>query len=186
MRTEAQCPPVDRYLYADRVFSDNVIKFWQQECIRRCAGRDLTAVESAYSQYVNWERSEDEIAVFTGYAYADFAVPKKFNGIFRFDNPQEHLLMDYELTQGIWEAWFPMNGVDHGHKHLCIFKFNQQVPDIFNLLQVEKNGFANEWKNLSKLGFCQAEDLPAISERLTAVVNMRAADWWNHNEEQQA
>lgn len=105
MRTEEQCIPSERFLFADEYFSDKAVAIWQSECIKRCKDKQK---EEAYERYINWVRKENEIAVFTLYAYADFDIPKKFDIIFYLDNPSEFLKIDYELTQSIHEAWFPL------------------------------------------------------------------------------
>lgn len=131
MRTEEQCKPNQRFLFSDEYFSDKAIAIWQSECVKRCKAKDKG---NAYEKYVNWTRQENEIAVFTLYAYADFNIPKQFDIIFHLDNPNEFLRIDYELTQSIYEAWFPSNTVEHGHKHLCIFSFDKTLPAIFKIL----------------------------------------------------
>lgn len=62
-----QCKPSEKYLFAECYFSNNAIKIWQHECIKRC--NDAQKGE-AYDRFINWTRKENEIAVFTLYAYA--------------------------------------------------------------------------------------------------------------------
>jgi len=125
MQTEEQCNPSQRFLFAGEYFSDKAIAIWKSECIKRCKDKEKGV---SYEKYINWTQRKNEIAVFTLYAYADFNIPKKFDIIFHLDNPKEFLRIDYELTQSIHEAWFPLDTVDHGHKHLCIFLFDKPYP----------------------------------------------------------
>jgi hypothetical protein len=159
MRTESECKPSERYLFAEEYLLDNVIKFWQEECQKRCKEKN-----SLYYKFVNWTRKENEIAIYTLYAYADFSIPKKFDCIFRFDNPNVNLIINYELTQCIYEAWFPTDSISDGHKHICVFRFENKIPEIIQTLHKGESKFSNVPKGQIKLGFCNSIDLSAIIE----------------------
>ncbi len=158
MRTEEQCKPSERFLFAEEFFSDNAIAIWQSECVKRC---DRQKGE-AYNRFVNWTRRENEIAVFTLYAYADFDIPKKFEVIFHLANPNEFLRIDFQLTQSIHEAWLPLNCVNDGHKHLCIFSFEKSLPDILHTLHKMDGQYSTAPKDQVKLGFCHSKDYEEI------------------------
>lgn len=36
MRTEEQCKPNQRFLFADEYLSDKAVVMWQTECVKRC------------------------------------------------------------------------------------------------------------------------------------------------------
>lgn len=180
MRTEEQCHPSEKFLYANEYFSDKTIQIWQEECIKRCKDREKGVL---YDKYINWVRQENEIAVFTMYAYADFDIPKKFDCIFRYDSPKEFIKIDYTLTQSIWEAWYPFHKIDHGHKHLCVFTFDEKVPDIFNLLHKAETKYYGGEKVQTMLGFCNFNDLQAIINMREVVVQLKEKygdDWWDY------
>jgi hypothetical protein len=182
MRTEEQCKPSQRFLFADEYFSDKAIAIWKAECIKRC--KDKTKGQ-AYEKYINWIRQENEIAVFTLYAYADFNIPKKFDIIFHLDNPKEFLRIDYELTQSIHEAWFPLDTVDNGHKHLCIFLFDKSLPDILNILHKEEEKFLTKPKGQKLLGFCNFKDFDAITKRIEKTLELKKLygdKWWEYDD----
>lgn len=163
MRSENECEPHQRYLFAGACFSDKAIAAWQAECMERCRHRQKGG---AYDRYINWTRKENEIAVFTLYAYADFDIPKKFDLIFHLDNPKEFLKVNYQLTQSIHEAWFPIDEVGHGHKHLCVFSFEGALPGILNTLHKEDTRFSTAPGGQKSLGFCNSKDFEAIKERI--------------------
>lgn len=181
MRTELQCRPDERYLFSDAYLSGKVIAIWQSECIKRWK----LPKDQFYNQYINWVRQENEIAVFTLYAYADFSIPKTFNIIFELNNPKNFLQINYELVQSIHEAWAPMNNVGHGHKHLCIFRFDKEVPGILNMLHKEESKFSTVPKGQRSLGFCNAVDFEAITERIEKVLALKGRygdKWWEYDD----
>lgn len=183
MRAEEQCNASERFLFADEYFSDNAVTIWQNECIKRCT--DKPKGESYY-KYINWKREENQIAIFTLYAYADFEIPKKFDCIFRLDSPKDFIEIEYELSQSIHEAWFPLDTVDHGHKHLCIFTFKDKVPDMIYLLHKGENKFYTSIPNPILLGFCQMTDLKYIMERrekMNQLKTLYGTDWWKYDED---
>lgn len=164
MRTEEQTQPSERYLFAGEYFSDKKIAIWKSECIERFKDK---AKEDTYEKYVNWIRKDNEIAVFTLYAYADFKIPKKFDIVFQTDNPANYIKEEYELTQSIFEGWYPVDSVNHGHKHLCIFKFKNSIPVIFEHLYKADEKFSNIAGMYNKLGFCHSDDFEEIKQRNT-------------------
>ena len=159
MRTEEQTKPGERYLFSGEYFSDKAIAFWQAECIERCKDKPKG---HAYEKYINWRRQENQIAVFTLYAYADFMLPKQFNVIFQTDNPDNYIETDYLLVQSVHEAWFPLDSVSHGHKHLCVFQFAGAIPSILNLLHKGDEKFSSCPKGQVTLGFCNSRDFQDI------------------------
>lgn len=170
MRTEEQCKPGQRFLFANEYFSDKAIAIWQSECVKRCKEKEKG---NAYEKYVKWVRSKNEIAVFTLYAYADFSIPKAFDIIFHLDNPKQYLQIDYELTQSIHEAWFPLDTVEDGHKHLCIFSFDKTLPDILNTLHKGEEMFSTSPKGQKTLGFCNSKDFDAITKRIEKTIELK-------------
>ena len=182
MQTEEQCSPDQRYLFAQEYFSDNAIAIWQAECVKRC--RDLEK-GAPYESYIHWKRKENEIAVFTLYAYADLALPQKFDILFRPDDPKEFLQTDYELVQSIHEAWLPMNRLNHGHKHLCVFSFDRALPGILNTLHRGDKKFTTAPKGQKLLGFCHSRDFGAITKRIEKTTELKKRfgnNWWEHDE----
>jgi hypothetical protein len=182
LKTEEQCKPSERYLFADAYFADNAISFWKSECIRRCNDKPKG---QAYERFINWQRNENEIAVFTLYAYADFSIPKSFDTIFQTDKPDNFIKTNYELIQSIHEAWLPLDTVDDGHKHLCIFRFDNKIPDILYLLHEENEKISTASKGQKKLGFCNSKDFEYIQRRTEKTLNLKVQygnKWWEHDD----
>jgi hypothetical protein len=163
MLKEGLCNPSGRFLQAIMIFSDKTIKVWKDETIQRCKDKEK---DIAYERFLNWTRQENEAAVFTTYAYADFSIPKHFDCIFNYDNPEIYLQINFVLTQSIWEGWYPIDYVDHGHKHLCVLTFENKIPDILNKLHCETEKYSNwTWDAKKVLGLCQMTDMQSIVDR---------------------
>ena len=161
MRIELECPVEERYLFADELFSDELTFFWQNESTKRLR-EELKGTE--YKKYINWKRKENQLALFTMYAYADLAVPKKFDCIFEIKKPSNFVNTKFTLVQAILEAWFPMSVLDHGHKHLCIFEFEDEIPKIIDKLHVLKGKVSTLPRGASWLGICQMKDYEEIKK----------------------
>lgn len=166
------------------IFSDKTITEWKEETIQRCMdkGKDIP-----YEMFVKWIRQENEVAVFTTYAYADFPIPKHFNCIFNFENPEIYLQTNFVLTQSIWEGWYPIDYIDHGHKHLCILKFENKVPDLLKQLHYETEKYSSwTWDAKKVLGLCQMKDIKSIIERLheeTKLKEIHGKNWHEFDEQ---
>lgn len=183
MQSEETCKPSERYLYADAYWSDEVIKIWQQECIKRFVDKEK---DHHYFRFINWQRKENEIALYTLYAYADFPIPKSFNCVFPIEDPENFINVEFRLTQSIWENWVPDSCVSHGHKHLVVLEFQEKVPDIFKLLHCEKEKFSSRPPGHLTLGLCQLSDLDEIIKRHTTVMHLKEEHgdkWWEFDNE---
>lgn len=177
MLTEAKSKISQRFLQTDSRFGKEAINIWQRECRSRCAKKEKTEV---YFRYLDWKESEKEIALFTMYAYADFKIPKEFSCIFDCRNPERYCESKIILTQSIWEGWHPIDYIDHGHKHLTVFRFEEEIPKLILELHQEKQKFSSAPKNSLLLGICQIEDYKTITKHLITVNKLRkkhGADW---------
>ena len=182
MRTEDQCEPSQRYLFSDAYFSDQAIDFCRQECEKR--NKDPEKGE-AHRRFINWRPNPHEIAVFTLYAYADLEIPKKFDIIFQVDDPAVFVQTTYELVQSIYEGWLPSNRVEHGHKHLSIFRFDNGLPEILHILHKEEGRTSSAPKGQKLLGFCHSKDFDQIKRRIEKTLELKALHgekWWGYDD----
>jgi len=159
MLKEEQTEPKERYLLAVASFADRAIKIWKQELVKRRTGKQHDAF---YHKYLNWEPTPNEIAIFTMYAYADFLIPRRFDCIFNNSNPEINICTEYTISQSIFEGWYPIDCIEHGHKHLCILTFENSVPDILYELHRHANKYADLPLKNTWLGLCESKNLQAI------------------------
>lgn len=170
MRSEQECKPIERYLFTEELFSDESIAYWQDECNSRVKSRNLEE-EQCYDKFINWKRKDNEIALFTLYAYADFKIPKRFDCVFDLDNPLRFELTDMILTQSIYEGWYPIDSIEDGHKHLCVFEFEDKIPKLISELYVTTGKYSNVPKKTFRLGICQMNDFEEIKKALHIRLN---------------
>lgn len=183
MQTEAECPPNDKFLLADELLTDRAIRFIQAECVRRNRGREAT---TAYQQFAGWVRQANQVALFTLYAYADLALPKKYDCLFNYDDPAQFVRVAYELTHSIWEGWLPLDQIEHGHKHICVLTFPDQISDIVHLLYQEDGDFTSQLFHKFKMGLCDFTDFDAITRALTRRAHLKetyGTNWWEQQEQ---
>jgi hypothetical protein len=162
MLNEALQHPCAKYLLASMQFSDNAIRLWKGEMKSHLRDKPK---DTLYHKYLAWKRAENEIAIFTLYAYADLSIPKQFDCIFENDNPEIYFKTPFTLSQSIYEGLYPIDCIEHGHKHLCIFTFDNKIPDIFNQLYYLDEKYPKDVFGYPKLGLCKYQDLEAIKER---------------------
>lgn len=167
MRAEIDCEPEGKYLSTNRVISDSVIEIIKNICITRYdpENKKLGNAE-AHNRFINWHRKDNEIALYTSYAYADFQVPKEFNCIFEQENPNNFVITNFKLTQSILEAICPMDSIEDGFRHVVILEFEEAIPKIMELLYVAEEGSVNPPRESTILGICQSADFEAIKTRI--------------------
>ena len=116
--------------------------------------------DDEYFEFINWQRSKNEIAALTMYSFADILLPMHFDTIFQVDNTGNYIHTEFAITQAIINGWTPVDQIEKGHKHIVIIQFAESIPDIFNLL----SNF-NDSKNIDsqiQLGFCDKVDFDAL------------------------
>lgn len=157
---------------------------WQGECIRRVRDQDKNA---AYYRFVNWIKRNKEVALFTMYAYADFGIPKKFDCVFDLDNPSCFTVTPFTLNQSIYEGWYPVEYVEHGHKHLCVFEFEEAIPQLIQRMHVTKGKFYDVPSQSLRIGLCQSTDFSAIKKHIEYELSLKqehGQDWWQFDQEE--
>ena len=139
MLAEKDCPREQRYLFSYIRFGSTALSHWKVVCWQKVQ-EGLFPKTALTQKYLDWEASDQEIALFTNYAYADLEIPKSFSCLFDLKNPERMLRTDILLKQSIFEAYYPVNYLDHGHKHLCIFKFQDQLPSLIYEIEEMEEG----------------------------------------------
>lgn len=165
MLAEKDCPREQRFLFTDIRFGSIALDYWKAKC-RENLSKGLFKETALTQKHLNWEASGKEIALFTHYAYADLKIPKSFSCVFDLKNPERVERTDLSLEQSMYEAWYPVDYLDQGHKHLCIFKFQSQIPALLNEIEnLEQEILKREPTGLT-VGICQWEDFPLIKKSL--------------------
>src|SRR5687767_14094231 len=109
MRKEEVCKPEERFLFTDEIFSDELVAVVKNGCLQN--PRRHRAQGSVDDRFINWTRKDNEIALFTLYAYADLELPKQFDCIFRLDAPSTFIVAKFKLTHSLYEAKYPIDTV---------------------------------------------------------------------------
>src|ERR1700754_1532970 len=162
MQTEANTPPEGRYLKGISVFMDRELSLLRSEVIDFMKNRTK---DSAYQRYMHWKQATNEIAVLTTYAYADILLPKTYDTIFLYRQPEIVIHVPYTITQAVINGWTAVEQLDHGHKHVVIIQFQDGIPSICESLPAFRVG--QRWDLTTPLGFCNFQDYTAIREHLT-------------------
>ena len=159
MRNEGDCQTIEKYLVTDEIISDETIDIWKMESSSRLKAEQKGEL---FDKFMNWKRSENERVLFTMYAYADLKIPKKFDCIFNLRKPSEFVLKPFKLTQILYESFLPIDRLEHGHKHTCIFEFDDDVPEMINKLFVSTGKYSNIPKDTFRIGICDSNDFTDI------------------------
>ena len=160
MLAEGNCKVKYRYLVANFRLSPKVLNLWKKNHWISPQQNELD--RELLARYLAWSQSEFELALFTMYAYADFQIPKRFNCIFDLDDCKRYAQVEMNLIQSIYEGMLPIACIEDGHKHLAIFRFEREVPDLIReLYYVNEEKFDLPREHL-RLGICQLKDLSAI------------------------
>jgi len=157
MQNENEIAPSSRYLLCDSVFSDKTLATVKSDVRRFMRDREKDAT---YHRFISWTRQQNEIVILSLYAYADIPLPKQYDIIFQIGRPENHMPIEYTITQAIINGWTSVDQLDHGHKHITVVQFPTGIPSIFEILpafskeQVTKKG--------TQLGFCTKADFEFI------------------------
>ena len=184
MLKEELCKSSERFLQAVAIFSDKTIKVWKDGIIKFCKDKEIGI---AYTRFLNWTRKENEVAVVTTYAYADFTLPKQFDCIFSYDNAEVYVQTKFTLTHSVLNGWYPTDTIDHGHKHLCVLRFEKGIPDILNRLHYEsEQQLTWTWDTKKVLGLCQLADIQNIIDKQhkeTKLQKLQGENWYDFDDQ---
>jgi len=131
MQTEANTPPESRYLKGVSVFMARELLLLRSGVIDFMKNRTK---DIAYQRYMQWEQATNEITVLTTYAYADIPLPKTYDTIFLYRQPENVIQLPYTITQAVINGWTAVEQLDHGHKHVVIIQFHDGIPLICECL----------------------------------------------------
>jgi hypothetical protein len=159
MRSEKDCKPHERFLMFPATVSREIYLSDLQEHI------NVEEVR-AFSERIE---TENEIAVYSSYAYADIPIPKKFDIIFEYENPDNYIETEFEITHVLLSlaGFHFLEGIGHGHRHICILKFKNKIPTILNKINDISEHLKNrDFKNAKELCICQSVDFEPIRHYL--------------------
>jgi hypothetical protein len=180
MRKEEDCKARERFLFTDELMSDELVNGIKAALVRTDKGKN-THNAQAYEKFKTWTRSEKEVCLFTLYAYADLKLPKPFDCIFRLDNPSDVIYTKFQLTQSLYEGKYPSETIENGHKHLCVFEFETEMPSILHELYVGSKFYDSPPNGALKLGICQSTDFEEIKSRQDYILRLKneyGMEWW--------
>ena len=153
-------PPCDRYLRCIGFLPDRYIDPIKESAKTLMAAKPK---DDAYFTFMNWQRAANEMAVVSGYAFADMLLPVHADTLFLLSEPGQFHHESFSITQAIFNGWVPTDHIAAGHKHVLILQFTGPLPGI---LQSLSSDFQLHNKNEKHLGICLRTDLQAITEKL--------------------
>ncbi len=181
MRTEKECNSAHRFLFTDELLSDEQIGYVKEDVIKRYNNE---VKDKYYKKFINWQRKKNEIVLYTLYAYADLKLPKTFDCLFNLNNPKEYSDCKFKLTQSLYEGSYPVESIEDGHKHICVFEFDNKIPDILNKLHIAKGKNYELPKNAFMIGICNSVDYISIRKYRENYLMLREKygnSWWKYD-----
>ena len=184
MRSEEACNANERFLATGVQLSPEATRHLQRSGRAFVKERNLKT-DALHHQFMDWSSTDHEIALDTIYAYADFKIPTSFDCVFELDQPENVEFTPIELTQALFNSWFAMDSIAHGHKHTCVFRFKEGIPEVLQQLHLYDGKEAPPL--YPKLfGFCTRKDFPAIRNRQIYINKLKKKhghDWWKYYDE---
>lgn len=182
MLPENKSSPASRFLHVDSIFSNVSVARLRETVISRWQEK-YDAYKPAFEQFLQWKPADNEVVVFTMYAYADIELPKQFDCIFELENPTNVVQADLTIPLAVYEGWLPMLGIEHGCKHACILRFKHQVPSLLDLLPEEEQHRHNYRLKPKMLGICNYQNYEEIArefQRQLKLKELYGTDWLEH------
>lgn len=152
-----------RYLCARALVSETLIK---EGCSHKYLYEKIgeNYVQKAEA-FINRVPSENEVIVYTTWAYADFLVPRHYDIIFDWYNVDDFVetpfILNYSLIN-ISTYFMLVDEIAHGHKHACVLNFEEKIPEIITQLP----DVSNIETRSKYICFCKKSDFEAIRENI--------------------
>jgi hypothetical protein len=116
--------------------------------------------DDCYYTFINWEKSPLELVGVTMYAPEEIKLPRKYDVIFQIDKPSNFEVVPVIITQAIFNGWMPIDYLEKGHKHVCVMRFSNQIPRIFNSAATFKDGRQSDG---IEIGLCDVDEFLIIN-----------------------
>lgn len=162
MLDEKSADPASRYLIVNGVLSGKMISAIKGSCIK--LHKDKGLEPELYEKFIDWQPGNNELLLMTLYAYADVRLPVSYDVLFNLNNVSQYENVNCIILQSVFNGWFPIDKIEHGHKHACVTKF-AHIPQLIQQAAIIEN--VTDLNNSeTKLGLCSANDFPHIVAEL--------------------
>jgi hypothetical protein len=126
MRSEVDTPIEQRFLMVLGKLSDHMIRQLEQEqmpfWLERARQRGDKGILAQWERFSNRDRTKDH-AFYTLYAYADIPLGRRYDCFFpKHSGPP--VPTNCTIEHIIFEGWFPIEEIGHGHKHIVFLRFD--------------------------------------------------------------
>lgn len=152
----------NRYLGADFYFSNTGITDVKATVFKRYSGERAMQKDSFYHTFINWVPQPNEVMVSLWRHHETLTLPLNYNCIFEMDEPDNHIIANFTITQGLVNGWIPGGSLYAGNNNICILVFKESVPPLLFKLN-KSDSWAQQHSGLkNNLGFCNSEHYEAI------------------------
>lgn len=130
MRIEHDVPIGERFLMILGKLSAEMIRQIEEERMPTCMARMRNQMDAGtvaeWNRFAARDRSLDH-AFYTLYAYAEIPLGRCYDGFF---HKADHELIPVRsrIEHAIYEGWFPVRELAHGHKHVIFLSTDSPVP----------------------------------------------------------
>ncbi len=141
MRSEADTPLEDRYLYLEGKVSP----------------KSLELIKAGFSSL----RPPDTEVIFVGFSYADLPLTKQFDIVFPRGKPQDGVCCKCRVIAVTQQWGKPFLEVPHGWNTICMIEFPEGIPELVHQLPVVDGWYQNKdwvcicdettWESLKKI-----------------------------------
>ena len=138
--------------------------------IKRLKDKATVGDAPSFLNFISWKKSPNDIVLVTLYAYADLPIPKNFNCIFNYNNPEIFVRAEFTISHAILfmtGVFAPFETIGNGHKHICVLTFKDHIPDVFQTIGITDSNLRGDFSR--QLGLCDYENLGSIVEYMNAI-----------------
>jgi hypothetical protein len=152
----------NRYLGADFYFSNTGVAAVKETVFKRYSGDRAMQKDSFYHTFINWVQQPNEVMVSLWRHRETLTLPLNYNCIFEMDDPDNHIIANFTITQGLVNGWIPGGSLYAGNNNICILVFKDSVPPLLFKLN-KSDSWAQQGSGLkNNLGFCNLKHYQAI------------------------
>ena len=150
MRPESDTPLDERYLMILGRLSRKMVKGIEEQHIRehhtRLKKKGLLTphLEELFQKFNSRDRSLD-CAVFSIHAYANIPLGREYNLIWNRNNPENSIQLRCRLEHILFNAWYPVAEIQHGHKHVLFLTIDDTEIDCFPIFDTWEELTSSDW-----------------------------------------
>jgi hypothetical protein len=126
-----QYPPISwneiKHLRFLSYLSNETLELLKEQVYRTLRDQEK---DDLFEQFMNWQRKENEIMLYSDYSSVSLDLPANFDSIAQTPLSVDIIDVKVVIPYSLINGWAAINKIEKGHRNICLLQFDDKIPDI--------------------------------------------------------